>query len=49
LIHLSTVEDIPSAIEDVEVLDTPNKIIINGQMIIIKDGVKFNTMGQMIK
>lgn len=49
LIHLSTVEDIPSAIEDIEVLDTPNKIIINGQMIIIKDGVKFNTMGQMIK
>lgn len=49
LIHLSTVEDIPSDLEDVEVLDTPNKIIINGQMIIIKDGVKFNTMGQMIK
>lgn len=49
LIHLSTVEDIPSAIEDVEVLDTPNKIIINGQMIIIKDGVKFNTMGQVIE
>lgn len=49
LIHLSTEEDIPSYLEDVEVLDTPNKIIINGQMIIIKDGVKFNTMGQMIK
>ena len=49
LIHLSTEEDIPSYLEDVEVLDTPNKIIINGQMIIIKDGAKFNTMGQMIK
>ena len=49
LIHLSTVEDIPSAIEDIEVLGTPNKIIINGQMIIIKDGVKFNTIGQVIE
>ena len=49
LIHLSTEEDIPSYLEDVEVLDTPNKIIINGQMIIIKDGVKYNVLGTVVK
>ena len=42
-------ENETTGVEDLFTTDTPVKVIENGQLIIIRDGVKYNVQGQVIK
>ena len=42
-------ETLPSAVEDVVVPNTTTKVIENGQMYIIRDGVRYNALGGVVK
>jgi hypothetical protein len=42
-------ETLPSAVEDVVVPNTTTKAIENGQMFIIRDGVRYNALGVVVK
>lgn len=42
-------EDTTTGVDNVETTVAAKKAIINGQLIIVKDGVKFNALGQVIK
>ena len=42
-------EDTTTALDNVEATVTPVKAIVNGQLIIIKNGVQYNAQGQVIK
>ena len=42
-------ETLPSAVEDVVVTNTTTKVIENGQMYIIRDGVRYNALGGVVK
>ena len=48
LIHLSKSNETTN-VENIEITTGTNKMIINGALVIIKNGVKYNTMGQIIK
>ncbi len=48
-LYLSSQDETPSNIDNVEVKKATRKMIVNGQLIIMKDGAKYNSMGQMIK
>jgi hypothetical protein len=43
------VPDTPTSVDNVEATVAPVKVIENGQLIVIKNGVKFNAQGQVIK
>ena len=42
-------EDAATGVEDLFTTDAPVKVIVNGQLIIIRDGVKYNVQGQLVK
>ena len=42
-------ETLPSAVEDVVLPNTTTKVIENGQMYIIRDGVRYNALGAVVK
>lgn len=42
-------EDTTTGVDNVETTVAAKKAIINGQLVIVKDGVKFNALGQVIK
>ncbi len=42
-------ETLPSAVEDVVVPNTTTKVIENGQIYIIRDGVRYNALGTVVK
>ena len=42
-------ENVETGVEDLFKTDAPVKVIENGQLIIIRDGVKYNVQGQVIK
>ena len=42
-------EDAATGVEDLFTTDAPVKVIQNGQLIIIRDGVKYNVQGQVIR
>ena len=42
-------ENVETGVEDLFTTDTPVKAIVNGQLIIIRDGVKYNVQGQVIR
>ena len=42
-------EDTTTGVDNVETTVAAKKAIINGQLIIVKDGVKFNALGQVIR
>ena len=42
-------ENVETGVEDLFSTDAPVKVIENGQLIIIRDGVKYNVQGQVIK
>ena len=42
-------EDTTTALDNVEATVTPVKAIVNGQLIIIKNGVQYNALGQVIR
>ena len=44
-----TGENVETGVEDIFSTDAPVKAIVNGQLIIIRDGVKYNVQGQVIK
>mgnify|MGYP007112515147 CR=1 FL=1 len=48
-LYLNSQDETPSNIDNVEVQKATQKMIVNGQLIIMKDGAKYNSMGQMIK
>jgi hypothetical protein len=48
-LYLSSQDETPSNVDNVEVKKSTQKMIVNGQLIIMKDGAKYNSMGQMIK
>jgi hypothetical protein len=48
-LDLSLQNETPSNVDNVEVKKSTQKMIVNGQLIIMKDGAKYNSMGQMIK
>lgn len=48
-LDLSLQNETPSNVDNVEVKKEIQKMIVNGQLIIMKDGAKYNSMGQMIK
>jgi hypothetical protein len=48
-LDLSFQDETPSNVDNVEVKKEIQKMIVNGQLIIMKDGAKYNSMGQMIK
>ena len=41
-------ENVETGVEDLFTTDTPVKAIVNGQLIIIRDGVKYNVQGQKL-
>ena len=41
--------DLPTALENLTTTVAPAKAIVNGQLIIVKDGVKYNAQGQVVK
>ena len=41
-------ENVETGVEDIFTTDTPVKAIVNGQLIIIRDGVKYNVQGQKL-
>ena len=43
------VPDTPTSVDNVEATVAPVKVIENGQLIVIKNGVKYNALGQEIK
>ena len=42
-------ENVETGVEDIIATDAPVKVIVNGQLIIIRDGVKYNVQGQVIR
>ena len=44
-----TGENVETGVEDIITTDTPVKVIENGQLIIIRDGIKYNVQGQVIR
>ena len=42
-------ENEATGVEDLSTTDAPVKVIENGQLIIIRDGVKYNVQGQLVK
>jgi hypothetical protein len=42
-------ENVETGVEDIFSTDAPVKLIVNGQLIIIRDGVKYNVQGQVIR
>ena len=42
-------ESVPSAVEDVVTPNTITKVIENGQMYILRDGVRYNALGGVVK
>ena len=42
-------ENVETGIDNIVTADTPVKVIENGQLIIIRDGVKYNVQGQVIR
>ena len=48
-VTITTGAKISTAVENVEVSASPVKMIENGQLIVIKNGVKYNALGQEIK
>lgn len=42
-------EDAATGVEDLFTTDAPVKVIQNGQLIIIRDGIKYNVQGQLVK
>jgi hypothetical protein len=41
-------ENVETGVEDIITTDAPVKVIENGQLIIIRDGVKYNVQGQRL-
>ena len=41
-------ENVETGVEDIIATDAPVKVIVNGQLIIIRDGVKYNVQGQKL-
>ena len=41
-------ENVETGVEDIITTDAPVKVIVNGQLIIIRDGVKYNVQGQKL-
>ena len=42
-------ENVETGVEDIIATDAPVKVIVNGQLIIIRDGIKYNVQGQVIR
>lgn len=42
-------ENVETGVEDIIATDAPVKTIVNGQLIIIREGVKYNVQGQVIR
>lgn len=42
-------KDIPTDIQDVEITESVRKLIVNGQLLIIRDGKTFNAQGALVK
>ena len=41
--------EVPTAIDNVDTAVAPAKAIVNGQLVIVKDGVKYNAQGAVVK
>ena len=48
-IILTTGKEAPTALDNLGTTVAPVKVIVNGQLIITKDGVQYNAQGQMVK
>ena len=48
-ITLSTGTELPSALENLDTTVAPAKAIVNGQLVIIKNGVQYNAQGAVVK
>ena len=48
-ITLTTGSEAPTALDNLGTTVAPVKVIVNGQLIITKDGVQYNAQGQMVK
>jgi len=46
--HVATGENVETGVEDIITTDAPVKVIENGQLIIIRGGVKYNVQGQKL-
>jgi hypothetical protein len=46
--QVTTGENVETGVEDIITTDAPVKVIENGQLIIIRDGVKYNVQGQKL-
>jgi len=44
-----TYEDVASAVENIEASAKAYKTIYNGQVVIVRDGVRYNTVGQVVE
>lgn len=47
--YVAAGENVETGVEDIITTDAPVKVIENGQLIIIRDGVKYNVQGQLVK
>ncbi len=47
--YVAAGENVETGVEDLFTTETPIKVIENGQLIIIRDGVKYNVQGQVIR
>ena len=48
-ITLTTGTELPTALENLDTTVAPAKAIVNGQLVIIKNGVQYNAQGQVVK
>ena len=48
-VRIAQSENVETGVEDIIATDAPVKVIVNGQLIIIRDGVKYNVQGQLVK
>ena len=48
-VTLTSAAELPSALDNIQSIVTPMKVIENGQLIIIKNGVKYNLQGAIVK
>jgi hypothetical protein len=46
---MTSAEEITSELENLVIQDNATKMIENGQLIIIKNGVKYNVIGGIVK
>jgi hypothetical protein len=47
-VRIAQSENVETGVEDIIATDTPVKAIVNGQLIIIRDGIKYNVQGQKL-